>query len=129
MRWLVCGSDDFEDARLVKCVLDGLYRNDPAERPMLITRGTIGAEELAVDWALDLQLRCNLPLSMDVATSMWRLCDVTTGSEGSDWVFLPDVVDEVVAFINKPLEKCSDTHDLVRKAKRAGISVRIVWSY
>ena len=111
MRAIVCGSRNYKDWELLYRVLDGLGITH------VIEGGARGADRLAREWALSRLI----PLSTFDAD--WGAHGKAAGGIRNQQMLDEGKPDLVVAF---PLAKSSGTWDMVRKAKAANVSVKLI---
>lgn len=114
---LVCGSRDWTDEYAISCVLNG-YRSDEIGITV-INGGARGADRIAKWWADVNQEPC------ETYPADWKRHGKAAGPIRNQQMLeaKPDVV---WAFVSKPLESSRGTHDMVKRAKAAGIPVYVV---
>jgi hypothetical protein len=110
MRVLVCGGRDFDDGEFLGRALDALAKMRPFS--VLIQGGATGADALARTWAL----HHSIPLITEPAD--WNTHGRKAGPIRNQKMLDMHKPDVVVAFRGG-----KGTADMIRRAKRAGITV------
>jgi|SRR6266536_346003 len=117
-RVLICGSRDWTDKYAISCVLNG-YRSDEIGITV-INGGARGADSIAKWWAdVNQEPRETYPAD-------WKQHGKAAGLIRNQRMLEEGKPDVVWAFVTKPLEESRGTHDMVRRAKAAGIPVYVV---
>jgi YspA, cpYpsA-related SLOG family len=117
MRALICGSRSFEDAAIVKAVLHGMSAGRPIT---VIEGGATGADHLANTWAVVNGAR------HEKYPAKWTTHGKAAGHIRNQQMLNEGQPDVVIAFIDKPLTESKGTHNMVRRARQAGIPTYVV---
>jgi hypothetical protein len=112
MKVLVCGSRTYDYPKVVYDVLNH-YAPD-----VVIHGGATGADQSAHRWA-----RRHNAIEMKFEAD-WKTHGKKAGPLRNQ-AMIDEAPDQVLAFVDKPLEKSIGTRSTVRMAERAGIPVRI----
>lgn len=118
MRVLVCGSRTFDDGGVVASVLYGLVaKHGPIT---VIEGGAPGADTHAGAWA---ELR---GAQHEHYPADWDRHGKAAGPIRNQQMLDEGKPDVVWAFVDKPLVDSRGTHDMVQRAKRAGLPTYVV---
>lgn len=112
MRILITGSRNWIDEAVIA---DAIVKADATE---IIHGGARGADSLAGKVARDMRLPCTEYIAD------WKRHGRAAGSIRNQRMLNEGKPDLVLAF---PLEESRGTWDMVRRAKRANVQVRIIW--
>jgi len=121
MRVLVCGSRSFDDAELIRQVLNGVFWGTYDPR-CVIHGGAQGADTLAGEWAQGF----GIGSKTQVYPADWERHGRAAVPIRNRQMLAQANPDLVVAFIDKPLEQSKGTADMVRIARAAGVKTVIV---
>ena len=115
MRVIICGSRYWDDAARIESVIEALTNLDPDLT--VIEGGALGADRLARDVAR------NWGLEVEEYPAIWSHYGKAAGPKRNQQM-LDSGVDLVIAF-HHDLASSKGTADMVRRAKKLGVPVRL----
>lgn len=110
---LICGSRDYDDAAFLWKVLAAMRRAHDVR--VFIHGGAKGADTLAGEYVQ------SIALTEKVFKADWQQHGKAAGPIRNHQMLTEGKPDLVVAFVNKPLTESRGTHDMVSRARSAGI--------
>lgn len=117
MRILVCGSRDWNDYRMISDALIDNY-----SLPFVVIEGEArGADRMAAEWAE----RWHQPVELLRFPANWNKYGRAAGMIRNQQMLDEGKPDLVLAF-HDDLEHSKGTKDMVNRARRAGIEVRVI---
>jgi hypothetical protein len=126
MRVIVCGSRTFTDHETLFGTLTGLFvchyswGPDPCDDELaFIVGGARGADAFALEWAR------TWGVGHEVFDADWTRYNAAAGPIRNK-AMLDSGVDEVVAFIDKPLYESAGTKNMVLQARKAGVKTIVI---
>ncbi len=119
MRLLVCGSRTWTNYRLLRRVIEATVIEFEAEPFVLIEGDARGADRMAG------ALARHHGWDLEVYPARWQHDGRAAGIRRNARMLRHGRPDLVLAFVDKPLDHSRGTADLVRRARAAGIPVRV----
>ncbi len=121
VRVLMCGSRDFTNTRAILVVLAGVVALDPDAT--IVEGGARGADRIAARQSVVVRLR------VEEFPADWDGPDGKRAGFVRNQKMLDSGIDEVHAFLSKPLSDSRGTADMVRRARAAGVPVYLHRAY
>lgn len=119
MRILVTGSRTFADEQMVWDTLRGLDKPG-GEITCIIEGGAKGADSFGATWAWANKR------SHEQYNAEWDVYGKAAGAKRNQQMLVLGEPDRVIAFVDKPLGESRGTHDMVVRARKAGLPVMVV---
>lgn len=127
MKVLVCGSRDFKDQLIIRFDLTELmYKHNDL---IVIEGGAAGADRIAQRWAKDMiGLVDYTKVDLVTVPADWDKHGKAAGYIRNQEM-LDMKPDLVLAYVCKPLAESRGTNDMVTRAKKAGVKVKVTTYY